>query len=330
MNDLYDVLELCLQEIEKGTEVETVLSRYPNHAEELRPILVTSVQAIQLAPPGPSPEVERRGRAKVLQQAAQMREAKATPSRRIWSVPLRRALVSLAMIGVLFISSTNLVRASTTTIPGDNLYPVKRTWEDVRVLLTFDNQAREELEVEHENERLEEVGDLFAKGRSARVDFVGTVTSQNGNLWLVSKIPVLITAQTNLAGLSVPVGNAIRVRGFTQADGTVLAEVVDLLPAGNPLPTLNEDKASEIEQEKSQSGQTVGEDHSGKGSDDEISNPEATNPAHERSDSQVSSDDGEDNKHNGNDNNGNNNNNNNNNHEDDNGNDDGGSDGGDD
>jgi hypothetical protein len=279
MNELYDVLELCLQEIEKGTDVETVLSQYPEYAQELRPILETSVQAIQLATLGPSPEAERRGRARVLQQAAQMREAQVRPSRRIWSVPLRRALVSLAVIGVLFISSTNLVRASSTTLPGDNLYPVKRTWEDVRVLLAFNTQEREALEVEHENERLAELNDLFSKGRSANVDFAGTVTSQNGNLWMVSKIPVLISSQTQLGTQAVTLGNAIRVRGYTQADGTVLAEAVDLLPVGIPLPTVNEDGSLESGQEKSGSGQSVGEDDSAKGSGVEGPSVDATKPA---------------------------------------------------
>ncbi len=278
MNELYDVLELCLQEIEKGTDLETVLSRYPEHAGELRPILETSVQAMQLATPGPSAEVERRGRARVLQQAAVMREAQVRPSRRLWSVPLRRALVSLAVIGVLFISSTNLVRASSTTSPGDNLYPVKRTWEDVHVLFTFNNQAREALEVEHENERLLELSDLFAKRRSAKVDFSGTLTSQNANLWLVSKIPVLISAQTQLGSQNVAVGSAIHVIGYTQADGTVLADSVELLPSGIPLPTVNEDSSSG-DPENSGSGELVGEDNSRQGSGGETPTPEATKPS---------------------------------------------------
>jgi len=317
MNELYDVLEICLQEIEKGTDLETVLSQHPEFADELRPILETSIQAILLADLGPSADVERRGRARVMQQAAQMREAQARPSRRIWSVPLRRALVSMAVIAVLFISSTNLVRASSTTIPGDNLYPVKRTWEDVSVLLTFDNQAREALEVEHENERLHELNDLFAEGRSAKVNFAGTVTNQNGDLWLVSTIPVLVSAQTQFATQPVTVGNAIRVRGYTRADGTVLAESVDLLPAGMPLPTMNDNRGPENEQENSGTGQTVGEDGSGKGSGDEMPTLEATKPSHEGSDVQdsskdsgsdsgVSSNDGENRDHQENDNSGSN------------------------
>lgn len=285
MNELYDVLELCLQEIEQGTDIETVLSRYPKHAEELRPILETSVQAISLAPMGPSPEVERRGRAKVLQQAALLREAQAQPTRRLWSVPLRRALVTLTVVGVLFISSTRLVQAASTTLPGDNLYPVKRTWEDVRVLFTFDTQAREALEVEHENERLDELNDLFTEGRSAKVDFAGTVMSQNGDLWEVSTIPVLISSQTELRPQSIVVGNAVRVKGYTQLGGTVMAERVDLLPAGMPLPEVDDDHAPAAGQEKPEAEQQhdSGDDNSNEGSEDGSPKPEETKTPQEES-----------------------------------------------
>jgi hypothetical protein len=71
-----------------------------------------------------------------------MREAKAQPPAGCGRC-LRRVLVSLAVIVALFVSSTGLVRAATTTLPGDNLYPVKRTWEGVLVLFTFDIQARQ-------------------------------------------------------------------------------------------------------------------------------------------------------------------------------------------
>ncbi len=285
MNELYDVLELCLQEIEKGTDIETVLARYPKHADELRPILETSVQAVRMASPGPSPDVERRGRAKVLQQAALLREAQARPSRRLWSVPLRRALVTLSVIGLLFISSTRLVQAASTTLPGDNLYPVKRTWEDVRVLFTFNNQAREALEVEHENERLDELNNLFTEGRSAKVDFAGTVMSQNGDLWEVSKVPVLISAQTELRSQPIVVGDAVRVKGYTQPGGTVMAERVELLPVGMPLPEVGDDHSPAAGQEKPEGEQQKSsvEDNSNEGSEDGAPKPEATRAPQEES-----------------------------------------------
>ncbi len=269
MNNVYDALEICLQEIEKGADLETVLRLYPDLADELRPILETSVEARNMAAGGPTPDVLRRGRSRVLQQAAQIREAKAQTSRRLWSVPLRRTLVSLAVIVALFVSSTNLVRAATTTLPGDNLYPVKRTWEDILVLFTFNMQARQLLEVEHENERLEELYELFAEGRLAKVDFAGTVTRQNGDLWLVSKVPVVISAGTDLRDHPILPGDAVRVRGVTQADGTVLAERVERLSEGTPLPVVDEDDSLENESELSGT-ENGSEEHD---SDDDSSGP---------------------------------------------------------
>ena len=279
MNDLYDILEICLKEIENGADVDTVLFRYPELAEELRPILETSMQAKMLAAADPSPDVVRRSRANVMQQAARMREEQLRPSRRLWSVPLRRAVVSLAVIGALFMTSTGLVQAASTTLPGDNLYPVKRTWEDVRVIFTFDTQAREALEVAHENERLDELNDLFTEGRSANVDFAGTVMSQDGDLWQVSKIPVLISAGTDLGTQSVKIGDAVRVRGVTQSGGTVMAEQLDFLPAGIALPDIEDDHSPAAGQEKpedKQQQQNSGEDGSGEESGGGAPRQEAT------------------------------------------------------
>ena len=87
MNNLYEVLEVCLKDIEQGADIDTVLFRYPDIADELRPILETSVNAKAMAVPTPSKDVVRRNRAKLLQRAAELREVKVKPrSHRIWSV----------------------------------------------------------------------------------------------------------------------------------------------------------------------------------------------------------------------------------------------------
>ncbi len=242
MSELYDILEKCLQEIEKGADLDSMLFRYPAYASELRPILETAMKAIRATAPDPSTAVVQRNRARLLQQAAEIREANAhKKARRLWAVPLRRVLVTLVVVAALFVSSTGLVRAASSTLPGDNLYPVKRTWEDVHVLLTFDTQTRAALEVEHENERLNELKNLFAAQRSVLVDFSGQVTRQSENLLLVSGIAVAISSQTALPAASIAVGNAIHVVGTTQQDGAVLAQRVELLPAGEPLPEVKDE-----------------------------------------------------------------------------------------
>lgn len=277
MSEIYELLELCLQDIEKGTSLESVLSHHPEHAAELRPLLETAMKAIRVNVEDPSSEIIRRNRARVLQHAAELREAKAQrTSRRLWSVPLRRALVTLIVIGALFMSSTGLVRAASTTLPGDQLYPVKRTWEDVLVAFTFDNQSRNALQVEHENERLYELNELFVKGRSVQAEFSGLVTRQNGDLWLVAGIPVAISAQTDFSNQSFVVGSAVHVIGTTQKDGAVVAQKIELLPSGVPLPRVNDDDSSEIEHQNSGPSNQSGGDNSGSGSEGESSNVTVT------------------------------------------------------
>jgi hypothetical protein len=261
MNNVYEILEICLQDIERGENIETVLFRYPDVADELRPILEGSMHARSMAIVGPSPEVMRRNRAKVLQHAAQMREANVKPAspRRIWLASLRRMAVTLAVVVLLLVSGTGLVSAASTTLPGDNLYPVKRTWEDLTELLTLDLQHREALEIQHETQRIYEVQELFAAGVSAEVDFSGLVTSQDGNEWIIADIRVVVTDQTEVRDGPIIAGDAVRVRGQTQPDGSVLAERVRLLSPGENIP-------DEVENEEKDN------DNSGKGSRDESSN----------------------------------------------------------
>ena len=257
MNNLYEALENCLQDIEQGADLESVLFRYPELADEIRPILEASAAARSMVVPPPSAEVLRRNRARVLQRAAQLREGKVRSSQRLWFAPLRRIAVTLAVVAMLFVSGTGLVGASSNTVPGDQLYPVKRTWEGVRLLFTFNAQERDVLEIEHENERLHELQELFAKGRSEEVDFRGLVMSQNGNEWIVAGVRVLISGQTDLRDEGIRVGSPVHVRGLTQGNNTILAERISLLSSKAKLPDLDDERE---EEDNSGPGSVTGND----------------------------------------------------------------------
>ena len=232
---LFDALETCLQALEQGETIDAALARFPALAADLRPILETSLHARTLGGL-PLPEgIQHRGRARLLQRAAEMREAKHAP-RRSWLVQFRPLAVALMLV-VFFLSGTGLVRASTTSLPGDNLYPVKRTWEDVRLLFTFEKVQRVNLEMEYETERLGEIGELLAEGRIEPISFSGYVTAQTDSQWTVSGIPVAISAQTVLSGEPVTVGTAVTVYGMTTLAGSVEAHSINTVPAGTPIPT---------------------------------------------------------------------------------------------
>jgi hypothetical protein len=226
-NKLYDALEICLREIENGVTLENVLARFPDLAAELRPILKASVKARTLnVASAPSPEAIRRGRAKLLQRASEMREAKVAPRRRVIPIFQRLAL-SLGLTATFLLSGTGLVGASATALPGENLYPVKRTWEDLQLFFIFDKDARDAVQSQFETERLHEVNELLAEGRHEVIQFAGVFMQVNGMNY-VSGVTVVVPAT-----LQIPEnGTAVIATGRTNAQGFVELESLELLPDG--------------------------------------------------------------------------------------------------
>lgn len=230
MNRLFDTLEICLQELENGKDVETILSRYPDLADELRPILLTAIKARSMSAPLPSSDAERRGRARVMQRAAQLREARIAPRKRVIPVFQRLAL-SFALLLILMLSGTGILSASASALPGESLYPVKRGWEGVRLFFIFDSEARELLANEFENERLHEVNELLSEGRYETIQIAGVFMQVNG-ISYISGLQVVLPAN-----LQIPEnGAAVVVSGGTNAQGFIEVTSLELLPAGSVVP----------------------------------------------------------------------------------------------
>lgn len=228
---LYDTLEACLKELENGADIEAVLARHPQIADELRPILHASVAARSMAGAEPSPDALRRGRARLLQRAAEMREAEAALNKR--KIPLfPRLAISFALVVIFFmISGTSLLNASAGALPGERLYTVKRSAENIRLLLTIDPSARTALETQFYYERLSEVTALLAQGQVAPVEFAGIYLQVDGQVF-VSGIQIVILDSTILPPQGIQDGNAVLVFGATTPNGTVQANTIHLL--GNP------------------------------------------------------------------------------------------------
>jgi hypothetical protein len=229
-----DALEYCLQALEDGADLQAVLARYPDLADELRPLLVTASQARAMAVPVPeaSQQAMRLGRQRLMQRAAQMR-----PAARPALMPrLQRFAFSLGLALIFLMSGTGLVRASSSTLPGDELYPVKRTWEDVRLLFVFTPGHREALEGEYDQERLQEVSQVLQKGRVVPITFTGLITAQQDGLITVSGVPVAITNQTQFSGTQAILGASVIISGETDLQGQVTAAYVQVLPPGSIVP----------------------------------------------------------------------------------------------
>lgn len=243
MNKLFDALETCLQEIENGADLETVLARYPELAAELRPILQTAIKARTMAAAEPSAEAMRRGRARVMQHAAELREAKSAPRR---VIPIfQRLSMSFALLLLFLTSSLGILSASASALPGESLYPVKRGWESVRLFFIFDREARDLLANEFENERLHEIDELLAEGRHETIQFAGVFMQVNGVTY-VSGLQVIFPPSMQMPenGTSMIVSGRTNAQGFIEISGIDMLPSGSVVPVGKPIEMEVEDKES--------------------------------------------------------------------------------------
>ena len=227
MNDkLILALEECLTMLDQGSDLESCLLHYPALADELRPILLAAMDAKSIAEDQIPVDAVRRSRSKFLDAAAEIREQKM--SRKMgfgfsWQRVFHLGMAFLlAVILVAGVGGTSLVNASSGSLPGDRLYPVKLTWEDIRLKLALSPEDRVSLEKSFTNERVDEINHLIDSNRSEKVKFFGQVEDVQPDQISVSGIRVVITPETRIEGEILP-GVWTRVEGETRADGVVSA-----------------------------------------------------------------------------------------------------------
>jgi len=100
------------------------------------------------------------------------------------------------------------------------------------VFFTFDPEAKQELALEIEQERLSEVELLLAAGRQEEVEFGGIIEQKSESIWIIKGISVQIGPVTELKG-DLEIGSEVDVAATTLEDGTlqasdISAEVGDL------------------------------------------------------------------------------------------------------
>jgi hypothetical protein len=239
---IVEALDHCLQALQAGSTFEEALAQYPGLTEELRPLLVLALKE-QMRGLAPVPEnSSTRSRVRVLAAASRLREK---PHPRVDRPVVRRMAVSLAVVVFLLAGGSGLLSASASSLPGELLYPVKRTVEDLRLRLTIDQEKKVQIEHQLYDLRIDETDTLLEENRVVRVDFDGILEEQTENGWIVSGIPVWINAQTEVEGVLLP-GVQVEVRGVTQTDGLVLVEQIkvdEIQPSG-------EDRSSSGEQDE--------------------------------------------------------------------------------
>jgi hypothetical protein len=232
-NNLLDALENSLRMMQEGSDLESCLVRYPELADELRPLLLASLDANSVADSEIPAEVIKRSKAKFLNAAAELREQKIV-RKTFFAFPMRRTfqLSFAALLVILFLAGaggTGLVSASSGSLPGDRLYSVKLTWENIQLKLAVNQAEKESLVDRFDQERVVEVNTLIKSQRQQKVEFSGQVEGMFPGQIIVAGVKVEVTPDTRVEG-AVQLGVWARVKGLTQANGAVVAEQIQFLP----------------------------------------------------------------------------------------------------
>ncbi len=222
---LHEALQVCLEALSTGVDLEACLKLYPDMAEELRPALSAALMVAAVDVPAPAPQIIARSRARLLARAEQLHDRR-SGFRLSWPLPRLAFTVLAVAFGFLF-GSLGLLAASAQSLPGDTLYPVKRTVEEISLRLAPGEGAKRSLEMDYELRREEEVHRLIQSRRTALVSFEGVVNAMTAEGWTVGDVPVLRLEDTVIMG-EIEVGDEVEVEGETQPDGIVLAHEVHL------------------------------------------------------------------------------------------------------
>ena len=252
------ILEDCLTRLRSGASIEECLMAYPAQAEALSPLLLVTSRVRKIVRPQARPEAVQAGLERVLtamstksiaQGISNQPISKSWFSRyteRIFTI-LRTILfgkenkgmkfalrLAMDMVVILVVGLGLTVNASASSLPGDPLYGVKRTWEEVRLGFSLNDQAQQALQNKLLEERRQEVQQLLQLRRPARVEFEGYLQSISADEWVVDGIHVKMQPDTIVQG-NPAIGTYVWIRAQIQSDGSLVARQVRVMNENQPV-----------------------------------------------------------------------------------------------
>jgi len=162
---LMEALDVVLDRLLRGADIDECLSLYPHLAVELEPLLrVAGMVRAEVTQPLP-PEMERwlaTGAQEFAAIADQMLARR--HARRNLLKPLRKAAVQRVLVGALAVTVllASVDTASAQSLPGDPLYVWKVAREDLTLSMTSDPVQRSKLHVSYARRRLLEINEMLA------------------------------------------------------------------------------------------------------------------------------------------------------------------------
>ena len=137
------------------------------------------------------------------------------PASLAWRVAV---VATLLMAGLAF---SGALAASADSLPGDPLYDLKRIQEQVRLTITIDGNARQQLQDQIDATRVTELNAIRRLMRVVRTEVSGTVSAVEGDTLVVDQVRFTVDHTQFPAAADVVPGDRVRLVVQTASDGSV-------------------------------------------------------------------------------------------------------------
>ncbi|NIA14512.1 MAG: hypothetical protein GWP08_10565 [Nitrospiraceae bacterium] len=171
-----NILDECVEEMRAGQNIEDVLEKHTQFAEELRPLLAIASRLESLPAPSPSMAGMTRSMTRFSSDAV----ARSRRKHRGWPALLYQP--ALARAAAILVVAAALLWGTTTVsagaLPGDLLYPIKLATERAKFYLTINPEEKAELRIVFSEERLKEVVKAYNRGDGVKEELLETMLEE--------------------------------------------------------------------------------------------------------------------------------------------------------
>ncbi len=190
MKRIEEILAKCIDEVKSGkASIADCLNHYPDMRRELEPLLRIAMSIKEPADIRPSDTFKIRARVNLMEHIYTSRTAKRTGKLVGWTAMSHawhagwQKTAAIVIVVILAISTlgAGTAYAAQGSIPGDTLYMVKLSTEQVQRVLTTDDVEEVNLELKFANTRLQEI-ESVAEKRPAQIPVAVTGYQRNLNM----------------------------------------------------------------------------------------------------------------------------------------------------
>ena len=210
--ELDDIFNECLERLLNGETMEQCLTRYPDYASELKPLLETALNIKKATTIQPRPEFRANARLR-FQAALNGKENKPRRSFFNWLQQPQWAAVTAAVLLILLAGGTAV--AANGSMPDEPLYAIKLTTERIRLSLTSSALGKAELYTSLVERRITEITSMTNKNKPEKIEQV---------------VALLDTSLMQISVLSSPQGVS-DMKAMSPARGAASAPTIAPSPA---------------------------------------------------------------------------------------------------